>query len=157
MNPNTHRKMLKSVEFKHQSYTVLGFGSSILETSFFWLSVNHRGNVYSALDIFLYKLIRLDSSNGRWPANNSKRITPEDQTSAAAPSYTLLRISCSRVLKSSNHLMKWNSGLWLLYVSITCIPRELHNLESRILLTKGHQAVDHQSFAQAPTQIVRFQ
>lgn len=86
------------------------------EISFFWLSVNHSGNVYSALDIFayeqvfqiqesfyiqndrveldrnafnytfLYKFIRLESSNGRWPASNSKRMTPQDQTSAAAPS-----------------------------------------------------------------------
>lgn len=43
---------------------------------------------------FLYRLMRLRSSNGREPESISKRITPQDQISAAAPSYPLLVRSC---------------------------------------------------------------
>lgn len=39
------------------STTVWGFGSSILEMSVFWLSVNHSGNVYSALNIFAMTIL----------------------------------------------------------------------------------------------------
>lgn len=44
---------------------------------------------------FLYKLMRFRSSNGKEPESISKRITPQDQISAAAPSYPLLVSICS--------------------------------------------------------------
>lgn len=55
-----------------------------------------------------YKLIKFWSSKGRQPESNSKRITPHDQTSAAAPSYPLLISSCTwgsiRVTETTTHV-----------------------------------------------------
>lgn len=35
---------------------------------------------------FLYRVIRLSSSKGKYPANSTNRITPHDHKSAVAPS-----------------------------------------------------------------------
>lgn len=44
---------------------------------------------------FLYNVGRSASSNGRYPAIKTKRMTPQDHTSAAAPSYPWLLITYS--------------------------------------------------------------
>lgn len=95
--------------------TVSGFGSRIRLISFLAPDENHDGQEKSALQIckvyeyllvhflqpspyierkwnvltFLYKAIRFDSSKGKNPAISTKRITPQDQTSDALPSYPL--------------------------------------------------------------------
>lgn len=35
---------------------------------------------------FLYRFIRLESSKGKYPASNTKSMTPQDHKSAADPS-----------------------------------------------------------------------
>jgi hypothetical protein len=47
---------------------------------------NHGGQETLALVIILYRVIKLGSSKGKYPAMSTNKIMPQDHTSAAIPS-----------------------------------------------------------------------
>jgi hypothetical protein len=47
---------------------------------------NQWGHLNSALPILLYITVKFLSWNGRYPTSSTKRMTPQDQISAFAPS-----------------------------------------------------------------------
>ncbi|CAA6661868.1 unnamed protein product [Spirodela intermedia] len=72
---NQELSMILAVEIREA-----GSGSRILDSSRRTSEGNQLGHLNSALLIFLYISIRLESWKGRYPERRTNRITPQDQT-----------------------------------------------------------------------------